>query len=115
VPHEVIKLEITESLMMEDINHFREIFNQFHAAGFTIWIDDFGSGYSSLNVLQNYSFDLIKFDMLFLRNFNGVCGSFSSGCSVVYWPECVTGIVNQIIKHEKEAMTDAEWNGEREQ
>lgn len=70
VPHEVIKLEITESLMMEDINHFREIFNQFHAAGFTIWIDDFGSGYSSLNVLQNYSFDLIKFDMLFLRNFN---------------------------------------------
>jgi hypothetical protein len=27
----------------------------------------------------------------------------------------VTGIVNQIIKHEKEVMTDAEWNGEREQ
>lgn len=69
VPHESIKLEITESLMLEEIDHFWLIFDRFHKAGFTIWIDDFGSGYSSLNVLQNYSFDLMKFDMLFLRNF----------------------------------------------
>lgn len=69
VPREAIKLEITESLMMEDIDAFQRVFRQFHDAGFSIWLDDFGSGYSSLNVLQNYSFDLIKFDMLFLRNF----------------------------------------------
>ena len=70
VPHEAIKLEITESLMLEDMDLFGRIFEQFHQAGFTIWIDDFGSGYSSLSVLQNYSFDLMKFDMLFLRDFN---------------------------------------------
>ena len=67
VPHHVIKLEITESLMLEDTEAFTKTFNRFRAAGFSIWLDDFGSGYSSLNVLQNYTFDVIKFDMLFLR------------------------------------------------
>ena len=71
VPPSAIKLEITESIMLEDIDTFRIIFDQFHDAGFSIWIDDFGSAYSSLNVLQNYDFDVIKFDMLFLRNFTG--------------------------------------------
>lgn len=69
VPHEAIKLEITESLMLEDIDTFQSIFRQFRNAGFTLWIDDFGSGYSSLNVLQSYSFDVVKFDMQFLHNF----------------------------------------------
>ncbi len=70
VPRDAINLEITESLMLEDIETFQRVFLQFHNAGFSIWLDDFGSGYSSLNVLQNYSFDMIKFDMLFLRNFS---------------------------------------------
>ena len=68
VPHEAIRLEITESMMLEDTETFERIFRQFRDAGFTVWLDDFGSGYSSLNVLQNYSFDVIKIDMLFLRN-----------------------------------------------
>ena len=67
VPHEAIKLEITESLMLEDAETFEKTFRRFKDAGFSVWLDDFGSGYSSLNVLQNYSFDVIKFDMLFLR------------------------------------------------
>ena len=67
VPHEAIKLEITESMMLEDTESFEKIFRLFTEAGFKVWLDDFGSGYSSLNVLQNYSFDVIKFDMLFLR------------------------------------------------
>ena len=70
VPTDVIKMEITESIMLEDIEAFMRIFKQFHDAGFSIWIDDFGSAYSSLNVLQNYEFDVMKFDMLFLRNFS---------------------------------------------
>ena len=67
VPHEAIHLEITESLMLEDAESFEKTFRRFKEAGFSVWLDDFGSGYSSLNVLQNYSFDVIKFDMLFLR------------------------------------------------
>ncbi len=68
VPHEAIKLEITESHMLEDTETFEQIFRHFSEAGLSVWLDDFGSGYSSLNVLQNYSFDVIKFDILFLRN-----------------------------------------------
>ena len=68
VPPEAIKLEITESHMLEDTETFQKIFRRFTDAHFSVWLDDFGSGYSSLNVLQNYSFDLIKFDILFLRN-----------------------------------------------
>ena len=67
VPHEAIKLEITESMMLEDTERFEKTFRLFSEAGFKVWLDDFGSGYSSLNVLQSYSFDVIKFDMLFLR------------------------------------------------
>ena len=70
VPHEAIKLEIIESITLEDIDTFKKVFEQFNSGGFSLWIDDFGSGYSSLNVLQNYDFDVVKFDMLFLRNFN---------------------------------------------
>ena len=68
VPHEAVKLEITESHMLEDTETFQKIFKQFTDAHFSVWLDDFGSGYSSLNVLQSYSFDVIKFDILFLRN-----------------------------------------------
>ena len=68
VPHEAIKLEITESVMLEDTEAFCRVIQKFHDAGFSVWIDDFGSGYSSLNVLQEYSFDVLKFDMFFLHN-----------------------------------------------
>ena len=70
VPHDVIKLEITESLMLEDAQIFRDVLQKFNEAGFSMWMDDFGSGYSSLNVLKNYNFDLMKFDMLFLKDFS---------------------------------------------
>ena len=67
VPPEAVSLEITESVMLEDTDAFEKVFNRFSDAGFSVWLDDFGSGYSSLNVLQNYPFDVIKFDMLFVR------------------------------------------------
>ena len=70
VPQESLKLEITESIMLEDMEAFKRVFNLFHGAGFSVWMDDFGSGYSSLNTLQNYDFSTLKFDLLFLRTFS---------------------------------------------
>ena len=70
VPHDAIKLEVTESLMLEDAEAFSGVLKTLNEAGFSMWMDDFGSGYSSLNVLKNYHFDLMKFDMLFLRDFS---------------------------------------------
>lgn len=70
VPHSAIKLEITESLIVEDRATFQTVFKQFTDNGYSIWIDDFGSGYSSLNMLQSFNFDVMKLDMLFLKDFS---------------------------------------------
>ena len=47
-----------------------KIIERLHEEGFDIWLDDFGSGYSSMNVLKDFDFDLLKIDMEFLKNFH---------------------------------------------
>ena len=69
VPHSLLNIEITESMMANNPDYMRIQIRRFHEAGFSVWMDDFGSGYSSLYVLEKYEFDLIKFDMQFMRNF----------------------------------------------
>ena len=70
IPHDFLYIEITESVMAEQEDQMRAIVDRFHAAGYQIWMDDFGSAYSSLNVLKDYEFDEIKLDMRFLSSFN---------------------------------------------
>ncbi|SFA97045.1 EAL domain, c-di-GMP-specific phosphodiesterase class I (or its enzymatically inactive variant) [Acetitomaculum ruminis DSM 5522] len=65
----LICVEITESAFITDEGILDEAIRRFHEAGIEVWMDDFGSGYSSLNVLKDFKFDEIKIDMLFLRNF----------------------------------------------
>ncbi|SHI60008.1 sensor domain-containing protein [Pseudobutyrivibrio xylanivorans] len=64
-----ITIEITESVSALEIGFVIEQIRRFHEAGFKVWMDDFGSGYSSLNMLQKIDVDLIKFDMSFIREF----------------------------------------------
>lgn len=66
-----IHIEITESTLSEDDDKLKEELKSFRSQGYALWLDDFGSGYSGLNVLKEYDFDLIKIDMKFLSNFNG--------------------------------------------
>ena len=61
-------LEITESAYNSDPEQLSEIVNTLTAKGFKIEIDDFGSGYSSLNTLASLQFDILKLDMQFVRN-----------------------------------------------
>lgn len=68
VPSDAIHIEITESVMLDNTAYFHRIFDSFHDAGFEIFMDDFGSGYSSLNVLKDYCFDVLKIDMRFLSD-----------------------------------------------
>ena len=63
----LITVEITESVIGRDIKFMKEQVERFQSLGFPVWMDDFGSGYSSLDVLQTIRFDLIKFDMSFMR------------------------------------------------
>ena len=67
VDRKLINIEITESLVGSDFDYMKQQVQRFRAQGFQVWMDDFGSGYSSLDVLQSIKFDLIKFDMGFMR------------------------------------------------
>ena len=62
-----ISIEITESVIGSDFNFIKTQVERFRSLGFPVWMDDFGSGYSSLDVLQSIKFNLLKFDMGFMR------------------------------------------------
>ena len=68
IPRNKINIEITESVLVNDIDFMMSQIERLKKLGFSVWMDDFGSGYSSLNTLQRIPFDLIKFDMAFMRN-----------------------------------------------
>ncbi len=62
-----LRVEITETVMMQDNENRIDILNQLKQRGFLVEMDDFGSGFSSLNMLKDMPVDVIKIDMLFLR------------------------------------------------
>ncbi|MBR2529060.1 MAG: EAL domain-containing protein [Blautia sp.] len=66
----LITIEITESVIGSDFDFMKKQVDRFRSLGFPVWMDDFGSGYSSLDVLQQIHFDLIKFDMKFMEHFD---------------------------------------------
>jgi EAL domain-containing protein (putative c-di-GMP-specific phosphodiesterase class I)/GGDEF domain-containing protein len=70
ISKDLITIEITESVVGENFNYMKERVERFQKLGFKVWMDDFGSGYSSLDLLQEMQFDLIKFDMRFMRQFD---------------------------------------------
>ena len=67
IPRDRITIEITESVLGSDFEFMKAQVERFQQLGFPVWMDDFGSGYSSLDSLQAIKFDLIKFDMSFMR------------------------------------------------
>lgn len=62
-----LRIEITETALMADPEEKIKIFNALRAAGFIVEMDDFGSGYSSLNLLKDMPVDVLKIDMNFLN------------------------------------------------
>ena len=65
-----IRIEVTETALVKEKHNLIQTLRQFQRSGYQVWLDDFGSAYSSLNVLHNYHFDELKIDRAFLRNFN---------------------------------------------
>ena len=70
VPREYLDVEITESALTDQKHFLPEAIQKLRGGGYKIWLDDFGSGYSSLNVLKDYQFDVMKIDMKFLSGFD---------------------------------------------
>lgn len=73
IPASLLNLELTESAFMEDQELIMGTMSKLHKLGFKIMMDDFGSGFSSLNILKDMELDYLKIDMKFLdsQGFNG--------------------------------------------
>ena len=69
IARSMLNIEVTEGAMNEDEKFLQGEIARFRAAGYEVWMDDFGSGYSSLNNVKDYVFDVLKIDMNFLRSF----------------------------------------------
>lgn len=69
IPRSALSVEVTESALTGNAEFLKGEIDRFRSEGIAVWMDDFGSGYSSLNVLKDYTFDLVKIDMGFLRGF----------------------------------------------
>ena len=83
IPEEVIKItkkyrispeflhvEVTESALLEEKADLPQAMRELRKNGFAVWLDDFGSGYSSFNAIKDYAFDVVKLDMEFLKGFD---------------------------------------------
>ncbi len=70
IPHDLICIEITETAFVDSPERMKQEIERFQQDGYQVWMDDFGSGYSSLNVLKDYQFDEIKLDMKFMASFD---------------------------------------------
>lgn len=68
-PYDLLHIEVTESLFTDNQELLSRELDRFHNLGFSVWMDDFGSEYSTLNLLQELNFDVIKLDMRFMRDF----------------------------------------------
>ena len=66
-PHHLIEIELTESAFFDDKNAMVETISRLKSYGFAVSMDDFGSGYSSLNSLKDMPLDVLKLDAEFFR------------------------------------------------
>ena len=67
---EKLRIEITETVMMNDAEEKMKVLEELRSNGFIVEMDDFGSGFSSLNLLKDMPVDILKIDMKFLSSSN---------------------------------------------
>lgn len=65
VPYKYLEVELTETVVFENISRIMDLIKELHATGFTMSMDDFGSGYSSLSLLKDVEVDVLKIDRAF--------------------------------------------------
>jgi len=65
-----LEFEVTESTIMQDVDYAVEIIEKIKAMGIKVSLDDFGTGFSSLNYLKSFNIDTLKIDSSFVRDVN---------------------------------------------
>jgi len=99
VPAKYVRIEITESSALGSSHFINKALAKLHGYGYTVEMDDFGSGYSSLNILKDLDFDVVKLDMRFFEKEQAPTGRggiiLSSVVRMVNWlqlPLIVEGV-----------------------
>ncbi len=77
LPENMLRVEVTESAYTDDPDRILTIVRELRLKGFSVLLDDFGSGYSSFNTLKDIPIDILKIDMKFLEGFES---SDRAGC-----------------------------------
>ena len=83
MPRSLIHVEVTESALANDPEFLVAQLQALRNAGYKLWMDDFGSGYSSFSILKHFDFDLIKLDMEFLRDFENASATKTIITSII--------------------------------
>jgi EAL domain-containing protein (putative c-di-GMP-specific phosphodiesterase class I) len=65
---QTLEVEITESLLLDDVDHARELLARIRGTGVRLALDDFGTGYSSLTYVHQLPFDTVKIDRSFIKH-----------------------------------------------
>lgn len=83
IPHDMIKFEITESTCTKNPERVLDVVERLKSHNIKVLMDDFGSGYSSLNMLKEVPVDVLKIDMRFLQDIEESCRAASIVGSVI--------------------------------
>lgn len=102
-PTERIMFEFTEVEKMDDTEHVKRIVDYYQSLGFKTAVDDFGSGYSGLNLLADFQTDIIKLDMALIRNIdsNKVRQSIVNNCLTMFNELNITALAEGIETYEE--------------
>jgi diguanylate cyclase (GGDEF)-like protein len=80
---EYITLELTETLIMDDVEYSASVIKALKDLGLCISIDDFGTGYSSLNYLRRFPIDILKIDRSFITDISGSAKESDDAAAIV--------------------------------
>lgn len=78
IGHDKITIEIKESIIGNDFDYMKRQIERFQKYGFRVWMDDFGIGFSAIEVLENLHYDAVKLNMRFMKNFKD-----SEACKII--------------------------------
>jgi diguanylate cyclase (GGDEF)-like protein/PAS domain S-box-containing protein len=105
-PSHLLKLEVTESLLMDDPERIAEMMNRLRSLGIRFALDDFGTGYSSMSYLNRLPLDQIKIDQSFIRD---VATSAASAAIVDSTIGLAKGLGLEVIAEGVETEAQREW------
>lgn len=106
IPYEYLELELTESVFTENADLMLKVMQKLHDIGFKLSIDDFGSGYSSLNMLKDIPADVVKIDREF---FNGTVNSRKGRAVISTVVDLAKNLDMQVISEGVETIEQVEF------